>query len=574
MLTKLIIRNFKRFIDVTVDLDKAVVFIGPNNMGKSTALQALTLWDIGLRAWVSKKGLGENSLPAKRTGVAINRKDLMSIPVPQARLLWRDLHVRESSREQGKQKTRNIRIEIIVHGITKGKEWECGLEFDYANQETFFCRPMSLSSENRTSVPEEAAVQHIFYLPPMSGLADREFVKQPGEIGFLIGQGQTAQVLRNLCHRAYTGAADKDIWKSITDSMKGLFGVQLQVPVLDPVRSEITLAYRDLSGKMLDLSCSGRGMQQVLLLLAYMHVNPGSIMLFDEPDAHLEILRQHRIFNMLIDMAEKNQSQIIAASHSEIILKEAAEKGTVVAFIGKPHIINKQNPQVVKSLRDIGYDQYYLAEQKGWVLYLEDYTDLDILRTFAKTLKHQAEECLRDPFLHPVTTNLPQRARDHFYGLREAKQDLVGIAIFDHLDKELKSTDELKELMWNRREIENYFCTKDVLIAWVESGIRDDLFGLAEMEHKKEIMTETIEELTKALQTPNKPDPWPAEIKVTDDFLDPLFKKYSEKLDIPLVLKKNEYYKLANFLKREEIPSEVVEKLEAIVEVAVRATPL
>ena len=51
MLTKLICRNFKRFGEIEVELGNPVVFIGPNNSGKTTALQALTLWDIGLKRW-------------------------------------------------------------------------------------------------------------------------------------------------------------------------------------------------------------------------------------------------------------------------------------------------------------------------------------------------------------------------------------------------------------------------------------------------------------------------------------------------------------------------------------------
>ena len=35
MLTKLIIRNFKRFDDVEIPLANPVVFIGPNNSGKT-----------------------------------------------------------------------------------------------------------------------------------------------------------------------------------------------------------------------------------------------------------------------------------------------------------------------------------------------------------------------------------------------------------------------------------------------------------------------------------------------------------------------------------------------------------
>ena len=45
----------------------------------------------------------------------------------------------------------------------------------------------------------------------MSGLAEREHRKEPGEIGVLIGEGQTAQVLRNLCWQLYS-KEDKNLW--------------------------------------------------------------------------------------------------------------------------------------------------------------------------------------------------------------------------------------------------------------------------------------------------------------------------------------------------------------------------
>ncbi len=55
MLTKLIARNFKRFGAVEIELGNPVVLIGPNNSGKTTALQALALWDIGRRRWNEKR---------------------------------------------------------------------------------------------------------------------------------------------------------------------------------------------------------------------------------------------------------------------------------------------------------------------------------------------------------------------------------------------------------------------------------------------------------------------------------------------------------------------------------------
>src|SRR6266513_720999 len=93
MLTRILIRNFKSFGHADVELGNPVVFIGPNNSGKTSALQALALWQVGLSRWQERrKGKG---LPEKRPGVTINRRDLVSVPVPNANLLWRNLHVRD-----------------------------------------------------------------------------------------------------------------------------------------------------------------------------------------------------------------------------------------------------------------------------------------------------------------------------------------------------------------------------------------------------------------------------------------------------------------------------------------------
>ncbi len=52
MLTKLIIENFKLFERAEIPLGNGFVFIGPNNRGKTTALQALALWHFGLRGFL------------------------------------------------------------------------------------------------------------------------------------------------------------------------------------------------------------------------------------------------------------------------------------------------------------------------------------------------------------------------------------------------------------------------------------------------------------------------------------------------------------------------------------------
>src|SRR5580658_6343334 len=125
VLTSLRVKNFKRLEDVEIELGKTVVFVGPNNSGKTTALQALALWEIGLRKWAEKRSTKDT--PEKRPGVTINRRDLIAVPVPDANHLWKDLHVRAIQCENGKQDTRNIRIDILVSGVTDGETWDCGL---------------------------------------------------------------------------------------------------------------------------------------------------------------------------------------------------------------------------------------------------------------------------------------------------------------------------------------------------------------------------------------------------------------------------------------------------------------
>jgi len=580
MLTGIRIRNFKCLDDVVIELGKAVVLMGPNNSGKTTALQALALWDIGLKRW-NEKRKGKSS-PEKRSGVTVNRRDLYAIPVPAANLIWRNLHVRHAEWNMvdgtKKQKTENVLIEIVVDGVTNDVSWSCGLEFYYANDESFYCRPLRIDREGnkRMPVPDEAASVAVAFLPPMSGLTDREFIKQPGEIGVLIGQGQTAQVMRNLCHQVYQGDDSGDHgseqWKFMVEHISKLFGVQLLAPKYIVERSEITMAYKDEYGNTLDLSAAGRGLHQTLLLLAHLYAHPDSVLLLDEPDAHLEILRQRETYNLLIQVAEQQGSQMIAASHSVAVLNEAAERDTVIAFVGKPHRIDDRGSQVLKSLRDLGFDQYYQAQETGWVLYLENSTDLAILQAFSRTLNHEAGPYLDRPFVKYVETNLPQRARDHFRGLKEAYPGLAGIAIFDRLDKQLQTADDLVETMWHRREIENYFCTEEVLLIWAMHDQPDDLFGRTEAIRRERIMRESIAEVTKLLEI-DELLPWTADVKASEEVLDRVFRLFFKKLELPLQLRKSEYHILAGLNPKEHLDIEITEKLDAIVETAKKARP-
>ena len=569
MLTKLTIRNFKLFDEVEIELGERVVFVGPNNAGKTSALQALALWDVGIKGWLEKRSRG----PAreKRPGITLNRRDMIAAPVPSAILLWRDLHVRKRVQENGKPGTGNIVIELLVEGVDAGKPWACGLEFDYANAESFYCRPLKDATGQPMPVPPETGNLRVAYLPPMSGLAANELRLDEGAINVRLGEGRTAETLRNLCWQVLSAPGGQTKWAGIVEKMSELFGISLDDPEYVKERGEITLTYRTRDKVRLDISSGGRGQQQTLLLLAHMTANPGSILLLDEPDAHLEILRQEQIYSVLTDTATKTGSQVLAASHSEVILNQAADRDMVIAFVGKPHRMDNRKSQVHKALRDVGFEHYYQAEEQGWVLYLEGSTDLAILQAFAALLHHAAAAPLTRPFAHYVG-NQPNKAKDHFYALGEAKADLIGVALYDRLSPEPAADPHLRHEVWRRREIENYLTQKETLLAFASDQARAQ--GVAILaEAWRGTMEEIIGEIEKALGALGRPSPWSPDLKVTDDFLDPVFKKFYEKLGLPNLMRKTNYHILAKYVPVASLDSEISEKLDVILAVSNRAHP-
>ncbi|PIU47593.1 MAG: AAA family ATPase [Candidatus Hydrogenedentes bacterium CG07_land_8_20_14_0_80_42_17] len=550
MLRKIRVNNFKK-LNATLDLSQTVVFVGPNNSGKSSILQAITLWSLGLAKWAEAK---KESKAKKRVGVAINRKDLINIPVPSAKQLWKDLVVRGSGKSKGKQ-TINIKIEIEVEGFTDGENWKLGFEFDYANSESFYCR--IINHNHHEDNIKFALREKIGLLPPMSGLAGEEDKLELGSISSRIGEGKTADVLRNLCWYVLNSKPEK--WNELTNIIATLFGITINEPQYDIFTGKITMTYEE-NRKKFDLSNGGRGFHQILLIFSYIYANNNSIILLDEPDAHLEILRQKQVFNILSEKLKRENAQLMIATHSISVLDEATEKSSIIAFIGKPHIVNNKS-QLVKSLTSIGFEQYLLAEQKGWILYLEGSTDLSILKEYAKILNHPVLPYLESPFVKYVT-NLPSVAREHFYGLQEGVSKLKGVALFDKINAKLQQND-LVEMMWKRREIENYLPIPEVIERYVSEPSKD-LFSL----HDTELMADIIKDEIPPAALKDKNHSWWINSKISDDFLDKVFSKYFQTRKMPILFNKSDYYILASFSKADELEPEITEKLDLIYETA------
>jgi len=88
------------------------------------------------------------------------------------------------------------------------------------------------------------------------------------------------------------------------------------------------------------------------------------------------------------------------------------------------------------------------------------------------------------------------------------------------------------------------------------------------VQRRTDAMKAAISEVGAAMQTLDQGSPWDANTKVSDSFLTPLFKKYSEQLGIPNLMAKKDFYELAAFVPPEKLAPEISETLDQIAAVA------
>jgi AAA15 family ATPase/GTPase len=564
MITKISVKNFKKLENISFTTAQSVVLIGPNNAGKTTLFQALCLWELGVTAYLHAKQKQDLN---KSGYVTINRRDLMNSPIVDARFLWKDKKV-TSSRPNGQYGQVHIPLEIELQGENNSKKWVCKAEFTFSNAESLTCRLVSGFNEMRDLYQQDSGIQFGF-LQAMSGLAISEDKLTQGSIDRKLGEGRTAEVLRNICFDILYPELPKpaqyqpeENWDKLVKNIQQLFGATIEKPEYIRSTGLIDLFYTENKIRY-DVSSGGRGFQQTLLLLAYLYSHPNTTLLLDEPDAHLEVIRQREIFQMLNKVATDMGSQIFIASHSEVVLDEAAEHAQVIALIENQIVeINGQHQikALKKALTYIGWEKYYLARLKKHILYLEGSTDLEMLLAFARQLQHPVERHLSEANVHYLGNNLPNDAKQNFAAILPFVPNLKGLAVFDKLEKNIEEK-PIDILCWSKREIENYFARPYILKRFAASLAKEHKKDVTQFEN---MMNDVIINNTLPRRLNNLEDSWWSDGKLTDDWLDLIFPEFYDKVKLSPIFRKGSYHQLIPLLKKEEIDAEIVAKLNKI----------
>ena len=442
MIRRVVIRRFKAFEDIGFDLPGHVVLAGPNNTGKTTILQAIAAWRLAFDTWKQLNDFQRHG--GAYTRAPISRQSFSAVPLRTFHLLWRD---------------RNY-VGAMNIELQHASGWKITMEFIADSTEQIYVRP---KPDVEPGVLRNASLDTVL-VPAMTGLSTEEPVYQPPKLDQLLGQSKPGDVLRNLLVAA---SVSERAWTELQGSIRRLFGYELLPP--DSSGPNILAEYSHRpGGPRLDIASAGRGLQQVLMLLAILHARRASVLLLDEPDAHLHVILQDAIYGELRAVAAKQESQLIIATHSEVIIN-AVDPRELLVTINKPRPLagTGERATLVKSLGVLTHEDIMLAEEVPGVLYLEDYTDLEILRAWALTLRHKAHELLTTRLFWKKVVSQPRpgaagiSAREHHGALQLIRPDLPGLELIDgDANPGIQSTaitaTGLQRLRWKRYEIESY----------------------------------------------------------------------------------------------------------------------
>ncbi len=538
MITKVRVYYFKQFESEEFDLREHIILAGPNNSGKTTLLQAIKIWYLALQKWTVAR---TDAKGKTRTGVPITRKDLTVLPLREMNLLWKDRSV-SLRRDEPEGKPGYPRVmKITVEGKSSEGKWELSFEFRYQSSEQIYIKP---SEEHLESLPKALKEFGVVHVPPFSGIGAEETRYDRPYQDMLIGQGKAGDILRNLLLEIYK-REDKDTWNVFCKEVEDIFGYRLLEPQYEGrpfILCEYLPGIPGGKGKNgmteLDIASAGSGFHQVLLILAFFYARPATVLLLDEPDAHLHVILQKQIYNKLKRIAADKGCQLVIATHSEVLINNTSPE-MILSLYGKPHCLvhDIQRSQVAEALKRLTALDMLLSESSRGLLYVEGETDFNLLSAWADVLQHPLRKWFsQKPFWNSMQGRQPREAKAHFFALQAIKHDIRGYILLDGDNRELPdhemAADNLVIGRWSRYEAENYLIHPDALPRFVEKHI-GPLFAKQVEEFLRDQLPPAL------LRDPLHDHDYLVRAATSKTLLPDLFGK------IDMLISKNEYYLIA-----------------------------
>lgn len=518
MITAITITNFKKWKErktIKIHPNRMSLLIGPNNCGKSTLLQALSLWNYCRMIVENSKGVEALHLPQKVCkGVGVNIEDFIPINIPSLDYLWPNRNFSGS-----------YKLKIDVEW---DEEKQYHLEFGLSLvQERLFIKVIS------TNVPKNVPIPRITMLTPFAGIEAHEELISPSIRRKMLGKGLPGAVLRNeildfynenirkrqnlkgaskkLSKRQLDNLRSTDAFEHLQKIMQETFGVQLYVEYFNPLFHtciHVNLKRGEMDGKRFkpfegfnkrDILTEGSGFLQWLSVFTYALSPNIDVLLLDEPDAHLHPVLQKELFQCLNNISLNLKTQIIIATHSSEVVKNWNLNDLLCIDNNNIRYLYDEKTRV-KAIHNLGADYHPILDKlkvSKKLFFVENDSDVTVLKFWASTLGLEWPEHL---VTWPCTTDHSKR-KLLFSLLKEQLDTLTCLSLRDKdrmspndIDSNLKLRGEsdvnggnykFYPRCWQRHEIENYMLHPDAMARTVAKSRKEPY---DENVHKTEVI--------------------------------------------------------------------------------------
>ena len=526
MLRKVEIKNFKVFGEQVFELPRHLVVAGPNNCGKTSLLQAIATWSEIANHWFETNPDFARLDDGNYATADLNLLRFDAVPLRDFPHLWRNKLV-----------TQPICIWLEAEG------WRVGFEIVHSATELASVRPAKEVRETDL----ERCKEHpptVVYVPPVSRLPVTEAPLTEDGVRARLRRGRISEVLRNVL--VFVGQ-DNSKWGRLEGVVREFFGYELLRP---SAGADVIALYRHRpDGEAYDLSAAASGFLQVLASYAALLFDEASVILIDEPDAHLHLLLQETTYRKLLSFASQTKSQLVVATHSEVVIRKAETEHLRLLWRGFRKLpTNKQVGDVLRLPNEV----LMLAETEPGILYVEGESDLNNLREWAQAIGHPLFGFLNKPFWEATASG---RYKDYaaraFGALRKMVPGVKGAELRDGDSKmPRRAPGGLLRLRWRQMEIENYLLHPAALERFVRQE-RDEEAAVRFREYMRRMLPAGL------FEAPFDADDVLASTKGSD-----VLENILQEASLPP--KKTEYCRIAAQMWPDEVHPEIREKLDAI----------
>lgn len=328
-ISKIQIKNFKSFQDVTVDLDPDFnVFTGVNNSGKTNLLEAIALWHECFNKLIRQAGKGYKEL-YKKGDYILGHTTEKYFPYETIKTV-RTLNIDDIFYQR--DTTAPIELSINLNKVDINLEIgfsikTSGLNYviELLNYNQYNFRGFNEFFENFPN-PISAS----FASPVATIRTEERFVTRP-QIIESIQKRESVEVVRNRLYNLYYDATrNENLYnKFIRDLSYILFNGDKKIeffPKSDIQKDIKSVIYYKIESRDIekDISLLGSGTLQIIVILLNLYAPEKTrdlnLILFDEPDSHIHRDIQKRLIDTVLRFS--TNTQIFLTTHNETLIRQ------------------------------------------------------------------------------------------------------------------------------------------------------------------------------------------------------------------------------------------------------------